>query len=95
MIGAIQGILAGAAVQAKEKRPYKKPVLNKRFVPVDNQVKKPPTTLYVNVEVSRRRLQGSCPSAYGSMIPPKIADGSLSSGRSHPPSAYAVSARYP
>lgn len=26
------------------------------------------------------------------MIPPKIADGSLSSGRSHPPSAYARSA---
>ena len=39
MMGAIQGILAGAAVQAKEKRPYKKPVLNERFVPVENQVK--------------------------------------------------------
>lgn len=38
MMGAIQGILAGVAVQAKEKRPYKKPVLNE-FVPVESQVK--------------------------------------------------------
>lgn len=82
MIGAIHGIPRGAAVHAKEKRPYG------AENSLAEHTQTHPTRL-TTLEVGT--LDGARTEArmtHGNKIPPRIAEGNLSSGLNHPPASY-------